>query len=76
PRPRNAFIIYRCLYTREHSRDGPKGRNQPHTDKSLSKRAAEAWHRLSVEQKMEFKRLAEVEKFEHAKAHPNYRFKP
>ncbi|KAF5373119.1 hypothetical protein D9758_001452 [Tetrapyrgos nigripes] len=76
PRPRNAFIIYRCEYTREHSRGGPRGRNQPHTDKTLSKRAAEAWHDLPAEQKKKFKMLAEQEKLEHAKAYPNYRFKP
>jgi len=76
PRPRNAFIIYRCDFTREHSRDGPKGRNQPHTDKSLSKRAGEAWRRLSAEERNRYQDMAEDEKKRHAELYPNYHFRP
>src|SRR6266550_2637147 len=44
-RPRNAFIIFRCQYVRRHSRMGRRARGTgAPAEKSLSKRAAEAWH--------------------------------
>jgi len=79
-RPRNPFIIFRCEYSREHSRgDGKRVRRPPGSqpvEKTLSKRAAEAWHQLSPEGKNRFKVLADREKEEHARLYPNYRFKP
>ncbi|TFY72524.1 hypothetical protein EVG20_g476 [Dentipellis fragilis] len=78
PRPRNAFIIFRCDYAREHARDvvvSSPSSSIP-SDKTLSKRAAEAWKRLPVEQKEEYKGRAEREKDEHARQNPHYRFKP
>ena len=79
-RPRNPFIIFRCEYSREHSRgDGKRVRRPPGSqpvEKTLSKRAAEAWHQLSPEEKNRFKELADMEKEEHARLYPNYRFKP
>ncbi|PFH51546.1 hypothetical protein AMATHDRAFT_47060 [Amanita thiersii Skay4041] len=77
-RPRNAFIIFRCEYARLHSRMGKRikrGTGAP-TEKSLSKRAAEAWHQLSREEKNQFKVLADQERDEHARLHPDYRFRP
>lgn len=77
-RPRNPFIIFRCEYSREHSKEGKRVRRPPgsQTEKSLSKRAAEAWHQLSAEEKYRFKKLADEEREEHARLHPNYRFRP
>ncbi|KAA1477712.1 hypothetical protein DENSPDRAFT_787067, partial [Dentipellis sp. KUC8613] len=78
PRPRNAFIIFRCDYAREHARDvvvASPSSSIP-SDKTLSKRAAEAWKRLPAEQKEEYKGRAEQEKDEHARQNPHYRFKP
>ena len=77
PRPRNAFIIFRCEYSRRHARDSndtsdKSGRN----DKSLSKRAAEEWRCLSAEEREQYKILAEQEKAAHALQNPDYRFKP
>ncbi|GLB35556.1 putative high mobility group [Lyophyllum shimeji] len=77
-RPRNPFIIFRCEYSREHTNQGKRVRRPPgsQAEKTLSKRAAEAWHQLSPEEKNRFKELAELEKEEHARLHPNYRFRP
>jgi hypothetical protein len=77
-RPRNPFIIFRCEYSREHSKEGKRVRRPPgsQAEKTLSKRAAEAWHQLSAEEKNRFKELADRERDEHARLHPNYRFRP
>ncbi|KAG6820046.1 hypothetical protein H0H93_006061 [Arthromyces matolae] len=78
-RPRNPFIIFRCIYSRENTRGGKRIRRpagSTNTEKTLSKRAAEAWHKLTKEEKDRFKELADLEKEEHARLHPNYRFRP
>lgn len=77
-RPRNPFIIFRCEYSREHAKEGKRVRRVPgsHAEKTLSKRAAEAWHQLSAEEKNQFKKLADEERGEHARRYPNYRFRP
>ena len=77
-RPRNPFIIFRCEYSREHAKEGKRVRRLPgsQADKTLSKRAAEAWHQLSAEEKNRFKKLADGEREEHARRYPNYRFRP
>lgn len=77
-RPRNPFIIFRCEYSREHSKAGKRVRRPPGSaiEKTLSKRAAEAWHQLSAVEKDRFKQLADEEREEHARLYPNYRFRP
>ncbi|RDB19516.1 Repressor of filamentous growth 1 [Hypsizygus marmoreus] len=77
-RPRNPFIIFRCEYSKEHSKEGKRVRRPAGaaTEKTLSKRAAEAWHQLSAEEKHHFKELADKEREEHGRLHPNYRFRP
>lgn len=76
-RPRNAFIIFRCEYAQRHSRMGRRTRRtSAPAEKSLSKRAAEAWHQLSNEEKRHFKDLADQERIEHARLYPYYRFRP
>ncbi|KAF8264251.1 hypothetical protein EI94DRAFT_1806067 [Lactarius quietus] len=77
PRPRNAFIIFRCEYSRKHARDpsDPSDRSS-RCDKTLSKRAGEEWRRLSAAEREQYKVLAEQEKVTHARQNPDYRFKP
>ncbi|KAF8630654.1 hypothetical protein AX15_002804 [Amanita polypyramis BW_CC] len=76
-RPRNAFIIFRCEYARLHSRVGRRiRRTRTSAEKSLSKRAAEAWHQLPSQERDHFKTLADQERREHALLHPDYRFRP
>ena len=77
PRPRNAFIIFRCEYSRKHARDpsDPSDKSS-RCDKTLSKRAGEEWRRLSAAEREQYKFLAEQEKVTHALQNPDYRFKP
>lgn len=77
PRPRNAFIIFRCEYSRKHARDPSDSSDKPsRSDKTLSKRAGEEWRRLSAADREQYKILAEQEKAAHALQNPDYRFKP
>lgn len=76
PRPRNAFIIFRCEYAREHARYAPGEPTRIITDKTLSKRAGDAWKKLSAAQRAIFKKRADVERQEHARQYPAYRFNP
>ncbi|KAK0441364.1 hypothetical protein EV421DRAFT_1736823 [Armillaria borealis] len=77
-RPRNAFILFRCDFVQEHTKDGGRPRRPAGgaPGKTVSKRAGEAWHLLSKEQRDHYHGLAEQEKLEHARRHPNYRFQP
>lgn len=77
PRPRNAFIIFRCEYSRKHARDSNDTSERANrSDKTLSKRAAEEWRCLPAAEREQFKILAEQEKAAHALQNPDYRFKP
>jgi HMG (high mobility group) box len=77
PRPRNAFIIFRCEYSRKHARDPSDSSDKSgRSDKTLSKRAGEEWRRLSAAEREQYKILAEQEKAAHALQNPDYRFKP
>ncbi|KAG1749557.1 hypothetical protein EDB19DRAFT_148223 [Suillus lakei] len=80
PRPRNAFIIFRCEYSRKHSQAAQEGDEESEppnpTAKTLSKRAAEAWKQLSASEKDSYKVLADKEREEHAHLYPHYRFRP
>ncbi|KAH7890067.1 hypothetical protein F5I97DRAFT_1795837, partial [Phlebopus sp. FC_14] len=85
PRPRNAFIIFRCEYSRQHTQpralgtdnDDDADADTPNpTAKTLSKRAAEAWKQLSMSEKERYKALADKEREQHARLYPHYRFRP
>ncbi|KAI0263764.1 hypothetical protein BC834DRAFT_1042660 [Gloeopeniophorella convolvens] len=76
PRPRNAFIIFRCEYSRKHARDSSDGSDNKSTDKTLSKRAGEEWRRLSDEERQKYHIRASEEKAAHSSQNPDYRFKP
>jgi hypothetical protein len=77
PRPRNAFIIFRCEYSRKHARGpGDSSDRSSRCDKTVSKRAGEEWRRLSAAERERYKLLAEQEKVIHALQNPDYRFKP
>ncbi|KAF9477812.1 hypothetical protein BDN70DRAFT_778179, partial [Pholiota conissans] len=68
PRPRNAFIIFRSDYINSHRLDP----NQA----TVSKLAGAAWWKLSPEQKQPYIGMAEHEKAEHKRLHPDYHYKP
>jgi len=77
-RPRNEFILFRCDYVRKHSREGKRIRRPPgaEAEKTLSKQAAEAWHHLPPEERLYWKERADGERNEHARRHPDYRYRP
>ncbi|KAH9842501.1 uncharacterized protein C8Q71DRAFT_853049 [Rhodofomes roseus] len=74
PRPPNAFIIFRVEYSRKHAQANRD--RAPTPEKTLSKRAAEAWKALSAQEKAPYKQRAEQERLDHAERHPHYRYKP
>lgn len=76
PRPRNAFIIFRCNYTREHAARNSHEADEQSLTKTLSRRAGEAWKKLPTAEKDKYKRLADREREEHARLYPHYRFRP
>lgn len=76
PRPRNAFIIFRCDYSREHAAQTSQESDEQSLSKTLSKRAAEAWKQLSAEEKDKYRHLADREREEHTRIYPHYRFRP
>ena len=76
PRPRNAFIIFRCDYTHKYVANGGSERASETENKSLSKRAGEAWRNEKPETKRYYKRLADEERALHRINHPDYRFRP
>lgn len=77
PRPANAFIIFRCDFSRKYSCEQTDQDGQVTTqNKSLSQRAADAWRSLPQESRNYYKQLAEKEKHRHALQHPYYRFRP
>lgn len=80
PRPRNAFIIFRCEYSREHSQGSQESQDDDdstsYSVKTLSKRAADAWKQLTTSDRNRYKVLADREREEHARLYPHYRFRP
>ncbi|KII89386.1 hypothetical protein PLICRDRAFT_29654 [Plicaturopsis crispa FD-325 SS-3] len=77
-RPRNSFIIFRCEYSELNAIANvpAKARRPKHSDKTLSKRAAEVWKTMSDAQKQPYHEMAQSERLEHAEKHPSYRFQP
>ncbi|KAI0692231.1 hypothetical protein BC835DRAFT_1416711 [Cytidiella melzeri] len=77
PRPRNAFIIFRCQNGSQlHSKDNVGLARPPTPEKTLSKRAGAAWRNLPESEKQVFKDLAERERLEHQEKYPDYRYQP
>ena len=76
PRPRNAFIIYRCEFTKNYLANGGSERACETEKKSLSKRAGEAWKNEKPETKRYYGKLADEERACHRINHPDYRFRP
>jgi hypothetical protein len=78
PRPRNAFILFRCDYSRQHARskDGGCSGSDTFAGETLSARAGKAWRRLTEPERERYRALAELEKEKHARDNPEYRFRP
>ncbi|KAI0345039.1 high mobility group box, partial [Trametopsis cervina] len=77
PRPRNAFIIFRCEKIQSLHSQSTAGMDRPATpEKTLSKRAGAAWRLLPADEKERFREMAEQERREHLKKYPDYRYQP
>ncbi|OCH88228.1 hypothetical protein OBBRIDRAFT_836748 [Obba rivulosa] len=76
PRPANAFIIFRAEFSRKNAQGAqPNGAAQrPH--ETLSRRAGDAWKKLTPAEKHPYKVLAQKEAKAHAEANPNYVYRP
>ncbi|KIM87381.1 hypothetical protein PILCRDRAFT_274623 [Piloderma croceum F 1598] len=68
-RPANSFILFRKHFMEEY--------HGPYLSAGdMSKRASEAWHGLCDAQHAVWKAKADEEKADHAKKHPDYRYRP
>ncbi|MBO9493726.1 hypothetical protein J7438_06455 [Thalassotalea sp. G20_0] len=67
PRPRNAFIIFRSIKAKEV---------KDCYQSELSKLVAKDWNKMSEKQKEFFVQKAKLEKAEHKKKYPDYKFHP
>ncbi|KAJ7175588.1 hypothetical protein C8R46DRAFT_828255, partial [Mycena filopes] len=81
PRPRNAFILFRCHYLKVRQRLFNQGRLIGNIGKRggrsmISKGAAVLWQSMGSAQRQPYFRLAEAEKAAHALQYPHYRYEP
>lgn len=71
PRPRNAFILFRCDFVHQRV---PNDIISDHRD--LSRLAGCMWRKMSDEQKRPWFEKAEEEKLYHSRIFPSYRYAP
>ena len=83
PRPKNAFIIFRTMYSKWNSMlPRAQDPDNPHiqvaiTDhRTLSKAAGDAWRRMTEEEKAPYKELADADKAQHKLNYPDYKYSP
>ncbi|KAF9021236.1 HMG-box [Hymenopellis radicata] len=72
PRPRNAFILFRCDFVRQQTI--PHSVERDH--RNLSRIAGMMWRGMTEEMRKPWMAMAEREKREHAERWPEYRYKP
>lgn len=71
PRPMNSFMLYRWAYA---ERTKELFRQQNH--QVVSTAAGQSWNNETPEIKLQYERYAAIEKKNHLKAHPGYKFTP
>ena len=76
PRPRNAFIIFRCDYCQNYALESKGSNRSPTPEKTLSKRAGALWRTMSEEARRPYQEMAEQERITHALTYPNYKYRP
>ncbi|EKM56042.1 uncharacterized protein PHACADRAFT_184752 [Phanerochaete carnosa HHB-10118-sp] len=76
PRPRNAFFIFRCEFTRKHTGEAKDSTRSSTPEKVLSKRAGAAWAAMSDAEKGPYRDEAKKESKRHTLENPGYRYKP
>ncbi|KAJ4467480.1 high mobility group box domain-containing protein, partial [Lentinula edodes] len=72
PRPRNAFILFRCDFVRQKKVPDHVEANH----RNISRIVGSVWKSMSASQKAPWIAMAEIEKKNHAKAHPGYKYHP
>lgn len=70
-RPRNAFILFRQNY---HHFLGSRLKNL--TNVEISKEIGSLWRTLSPRERGYWKKLADIEKYNHSIQYPNYKYEP
>ncbi|KAI9040447.1 HMG-box domain-containing protein [Aspergillus affinis] len=70
-RPMNSFMLYRSAYA-----DRAKSWFAQSNHQVVSKTAGESWRLESPEVRKKYEVLAKIEKINHERAHPGYRFTP
>ncbi|KAJ7922948.1 high mobility group box domain-containing protein, partial [Mycena leptocephala] len=72
PRPRNAFLIFRS----ELCASGKISKKVEGDHRHISIAAAEVWKAFTEDEKQPYLVKAELEKLEHRRLYPSYRFTP
>ncbi|CAA7266677.1 unnamed protein product [Cyclocybe aegerita] len=72
PRPRNAFILFRCDFVRQ--KKIPESVENDH--RNISRIVGKIWREMSEEDKEPWVTMADEEKRRHLRTHPGYRFTP
>ncbi|KAF9075523.1 hypothetical protein BDP27DRAFT_1257272 [Rhodocollybia butyracea] len=72
PRPPNAFMLFRADFVKQ--KHVPNSIETNHS--SLSKIIGSCWRSLPVDEKAVWEKRAKVEKAEHKRKYPEYRFRP
>ncbi|KAF8968528.1 high mobility group box domain-containing protein, partial [Flammula alnicola] len=70
PRPRNAFILFRCDFVRQ--KKIPEAVENDH--RNISRIVGRIWREMSDKEKEPWVKMAEQEKANHLRIHPGYRF--
>ncbi|KAF8880287.1 high mobility group box domain-containing protein, partial [Infundibulicybe gibba] len=70
PRPRNAFILFRCDFVRQ--KKVPEDVENDH--RNISRIAGRIWREMSDIEKSPWVEMAEKEKTLHHQAYPGYRY--
>ncbi|EJD54333.1 hypothetical protein AURDEDRAFT_37295, partial [Auricularia subglabra TFB-10046 SS5] len=71
-RPKNPFILFRCDFVKR----GVVPASVERDHRNISRIAGRAWRLMTPDQKRPWELRAAIEKEEHAKAHPGYKYKP
>lgn len=73
-RPKNSFFFFRADFIKKKKTE--IGKSKGVTQKHLSKLAGEAWRQLPLEEREVYDQMAAAARIEHARAHPDYKFRP
>ncbi|TFK70575.1 high mobility group box, partial [Pluteus cervinus] len=70
PRPRNAFILFRCDFVRQ--KKIPEDVEKDH--RNISRIVGRIWREMSEEDKFPWVEMAEREKLVHSQTYPGYKY--